>query len=123
MDFEPYFKRLGDTGDRAPTLATLARLQYAHATAIPFENLDIHLGRPIRIDLESVTEKLVDHQRGGYCFEQNALFAAVLESLGFPVTRLAARVRLGRPGTITARTHMLLAVEADGRRWISDVGF
>jgi N-hydroxyarylamine O-acetyltransferase len=64
----------------------------------------------------------VEDRRGGYCFEQNTLFAAVLETIGFQVTRLAARVRLGAPG-IGSRNHMLLAVEADGQKWLVDVGF
>jgi N-hydroxyarylamine O-acetyltransferase len=122
LDLEHYFERIHSDGDRVPSLSTLARLQHAHATTIPFENLDIHLGRPIRIDVPSVVRKLVDDRRGGYCFEQNTLFAAVLESLGFAVTRLAARVWLDgeRP---TAPTHMALVVEADGNYWLCDVGF
>ena len=66
--------------------------------------------------------KLIHAKRGGYCFEQNALFAAVLETAGFPVKRLAARVRMGST-EIRPRSHMLLAVEADGDTWLADVGF
>jgi N-hydroxyarylamine O-acetyltransferase len=78
--------------------------------------------RPVRLDIESLWKKLVEDRRGGYCFEQNTLFAAVLEHIGFRVTRLGARVRMGAEG-IRPRTHMLLAVEADGRQWLADVGF
>src|SRR5437763_9316343 len=115
LDVDSYFDRLDDVGERAPSFSTLARLQRAHATTIPFENLDIHLGLPIRIDLASVAAKLIEARRGGYCFEQNTLFAAALEALGFSVSRLAARVRLGQM-QVTARTHMILAVGAEGRR-------
>ena len=66
-----------------------------HATHIPFENFDVLLGRPIRLDPEGLQAKLVGAGRGGYCFEHNTLFAAVLERLGYEVTLLAARVRLG----------------------------
>jgi N-hydroxyarylamine O-acetyltransferase len=122
FDLDAYCRRIGYAGDRRPTAAVLEALHLAHATHIPFENLDILLGRPIRLDLESVQAKLVRAKRGGYCFEQNALFAAALEALGFPVTRLAARVRLGAR-RVSPRTHMLLRVEADGAAWLADVGF
>ena len=121
IDLEPYAARLEYTGDFTPTLATLRDLHLAHATHIPFENLDILLGRPIRLDLESLTAKLIHARRGGYCFEQNALFAAVLETIGLPVKRLAARVRMGS-AEVRPRSHMLLAVEAEGETWLADVG-
>src|SRR5258706_15142470 len=91
LDLDAYLSRIGHRGVHEPTLATLQALHLAHATHIPFENLDILLGRPIRIDLASLQAKLVFGGRGGYCFEQNTLFAAVLQELGFDVTLLAAR--------------------------------
>ena len=109
-------------GRAEATTETLRELHRAHVAHIPFENLDILLGKPIRLDLESLQGKLVRDRRGGYCFEQNALFAAVLERLGFPITRLAARVRSGT-GEVRPRTHMALKVEADGKSWLADVGF
>ena len=122
VDLQAYAARIEYGGEFTPTLATLRELHLAHATHIPFENLDILLGRPIRLDLESVAAKLIDARRGGYCFEQNALFAAVLEAVGFRVTRLAARVRMGVT-EVRPRSHMLLAVEVEGERWLADVGF
>jgi N-hydroxyarylamine O-acetyltransferase len=122
MDLQAYAARIAYTGEFTPTLATLRDLHLAHATHIPFENLDILLGRPIRLDLESIAGKLIDARRGGYCFEQNTLFAAVLETMGFRVTRLAARVRMGAT-EVRPRSHMLLAVAMDGERWLADVGF
>lgn len=122
VHLDAYLARIGYAGDLHPTALVLEALHLAHATHIPFENLDILLGRPILIDLESIQAKLVRGRRGGYCFEQNTLFAAVLEQLGFAVTRLEARVRL-RAHRVTARAHMMLRVEADGRSWVADVGF
>jgi len=117
-----YLRRLGLDAPPPPTLSGLRALHRAHAASIPFENLDILLGRPIRLDLPSLVAKLVDARRGGYCFEQNTLFAAALEALGFPFTPLAARVRLGGRRD-SARAHMCLSVSAEGRDWLSDVGF
>jgi N-hydroxyarylamine O-acetyltransferase len=122
LDLPAYLRRIGYAGGLAPTRATLDALHLAHATSIPFENLDILLGVPIRLDLASVQAKIVARRRGGYCFEQNALFAAVLEHLGFAVTRLAARVRLGTD-TALPRTHMTLRVDLDGAPILADVGF
>src|SRR4051794_35005419 len=122
LDLDAYLARVGYAGELRPTAAVLAALHRAHATHIPFENLDVLLGRPIRLDLEGLQAKLVRGRRGGYCFEQNVLFAAVLEQVGFRLTRLAARVRFGAAGP-RPRTHMLMRVEADGRPWLADVGF
>lgn len=122
LDLEKYAARVEFRGPLTPTLETLRSLHLAHATHIPFENLDVLLGRPILLDLDSLFMKLVTGRRGGYCFEQNALFAAVLETVGFKVTRLAARVRVGA-SQVRPRSHMLLAVELEGHTWIADVGF
>ena len=120
-----YLDRLGLAGaDLGADEASLARIVWAHVQAIPFENLDVLLRRPIRLDLASVHGKLVGARRGGYCFEHATLLAAALRALGFRPIPLAARVRwLVAPGTITPRTHMLLVVPLpDGPRLV-DVGF
>ncbi len=122
LDLGAYLSRIGFSGERAPALALLKELHLAHRTRVTFENLDIFLGRPIRIDLESLQAKIVHGKRGGYCYEQNTLFAAVLEQLGFQVTRLAARVRRGAT-RLLPRTHMLLKVDVEGEPWLADVGF
>jgi N-hydroxyarylamine O-acetyltransferase len=119
LDLDAYLERIGYGGRVEPTVGCLHELHLAHVTSIPFENLDILLGRPIRLDLESVQRKLVRDRRGGYCFEQNALFATALERIGFAVTRLAARVHGGSGG----RTHMVLRVDVEGASWLADVGF
>jgi N-hydroxyarylamine O-acetyltransferase len=122
IDLDAYLARIGYKGGLRATLETLDGLHFAHSTGIPFENLDILLGRTISLDLDGLQAKLVAGHRGGYCFEHNTLFAAVLESLGFKVTRLAARVRLGTT-LVRPRSHMLLSVEVDGEPWLADVGF
>jgi N-hydroxyarylamine O-acetyltransferase len=122
IDLDAYLARIGYSGCLDPTVETLWGLHFGHATCIPFENLDILLGRGIALDLKSLQAKLVERRRGGYCFEHNTLFAAVLESLGFATTRLAARVRFGSQ-TIRPRSHMLLSVAVDGEPWLADVGF
>ncbi|TKC92552.1 arylamine N-acetyltransferase [Trinickia terrae] len=124
LDLDPYFERIGYGGPRTPTLDVLRELQWLHPQSIPFENLDPISGRRVRVDLPSVADKLVRRRRGGYCFEQNTLFAHVLTQLGFRVTPLIARVLWGRePGAVTAQTHMLLRVDLDYEAWLADVGF
>jgi N-hydroxyarylamine O-acetyltransferase len=122
LDLDAYLRRIHYSGDLNPSHPVLEALHLAHASHIPFENLDILLGRSIRLDVESLQAKMVKGGRGGYCFEQNLLFAAVLERLGFSFTQLAARVRY-RTRRVLPRTHMLLLVHCDGSRWVADVGF
>jgi N-hydroxyarylamine O-acetyltransferase len=122
LDLDAYLARVGYSGEPRPAAPGLESLHLAHATHVPFENLDILLGKPIRLDLDSLQAKLVRGGRGGYCFEQNTLFAAALARVGFRVAPLAARVRQGPPGP-RPRTHMVLRVEADGGPWLADVGF
>jgi N-hydroxyarylamine O-acetyltransferase len=115
---------VGWTGPRTPTLDVLSGLCLRHTSSVPFENLDILLGQPIRLDLASVADKIVNRRRGGYCFEQNTLFQSVLSQMGFRVTPLGARVRLGVPPDVqTPRTHMLLRVDLDDASYVADVGF
>ena len=122
LDLPAYLRRIDYQGPVEKTHTALAALHLAHATHIPFENLDILLGRPIALDLASLQSKLVARRRGGYCFEHNLLFAAVLREFGLEPVMLAARVR-HRSTAVLPRTHMLLLVEAEGNRWLADVGF
>ena len=122
VDLAAYLRRIGLEAAPAADLAGLKALHVAHATSIPFENLDIQMGLPIRLDLASLQAKLVQRRRGGYCFEHNTLFLAVLESLGFQAFPCEARVRKGAT-QILPRTHMLLVVRVEGADWLCDVGF
>jgi N-hydroxyarylamine O-acetyltransferase len=112
---ERYLARIGLDG----TDHSLEELQLAHVRSIPYENLDIHLGREIRLDVPSLVSKLVDGRRGGYCYEQNTLYAAVLEALGLSLTRCLGRVRLGDAESPRPATHMVLLVDSQ----LVDVGF
>jgi len=123
LNLDAYFERIGYAGPREASLETLAALHTAHLGAIPFENVDVLFGRPIRLDLASLQAKLINRRRGGYCFEQNTLFAAVLRRLGFPVTTLEARVRPPGATRTLPRTHMVLRVELPDRAVLADVGF
>jgi len=121
---DAYFRRIGWTGSHAATREVLCGLCLRHTATVPFENLDILLGRPIRLDLDALVDKLVSQPRGGYCFEQNSLMQAVLSAMGFRVTPLAARVRLGVPVDVhTPKTHMLLRVDLEDGPYVVDVGF
>jgi N-hydroxyarylamine O-acetyltransferase len=120
-----YLARIGHQGAVKPDLATLTALHTAHVDAIPFEGLNPLLRRPVHLDLPSVQAKLVDSRRGGYCFEQNALFKAALENIGFTVTGLCARVRWMAAGDspLGPKVHMLLKVDLPEGPYIADVGF
>jgi N-hydroxyarylamine O-acetyltransferase len=123
LDLDAYLARVGYHGPRAPTLALLRDLTAAHTQSIPFENLDVLLGRRIDLELDAIFDKLVRQRRGGYCFEQNGLFLHVLTALGFEARPLSARVRIDRARDFTPpRTHMFLRIELDGASWLTDVG-
>ena len=122
LDIAAYSRRVGQSSVSVSGLATLTRLHQAHASTIPFENLEIQMGRPVRLDLDSLQTKIIHNQRGGYCFEQNTLFLAVLERLGFNVIPHLARVRQGASG-LRPRTHMVLVTRISGVDYLCDVGF
>ncbi|WIL21615.1 arylamine N-acetyltransferase [Geothrix sp.] len=122
LDLGAYLRRIGLKEPPLADLAGLRALHLAHATSIPFENLDIQLGLPIHLDLTSLQAKLVRQRRGGYCFEHNTLFQAVLKATGFEVISCEARVRLGAQ-VLLPRTHMLLLVRLGGSDWLADAGF
>lgn len=121
LDFAAYLERIGLN---ARERATLRDVHRAHATSIPFENLDPHRGMPVSLAQEDLERKLVHERRGGYCFEHNLLLASAFEHLGLTVEPLLARVRRGAPpGTVRPRTHLVLRVTDDDERvWHADVG-
>ena len=119
---DAYLRRIGVADPGGRDIDSLRRLHTAHVDAIPFENIDILLGRGISLDLDHLRNKLIAQSRGGYCFEQNTLFLTVLRELGFTVSAMEARVRAGSTD-LRPRTHMILSVEIDGESWLADVGF
>ena len=122
MDIPAYLDRMQYRGPLTPDAGTLRQLQMAHLLAVPFENLSIHWGEPIVLDDEALFEKIVVRRRGGFCYELNGLFAALLRALGFEVAMFSAGV-MGAGGNYSPEfDHMALLVTA-GERWLVDVGF
>ena len=122
QNFDAYLRRIG-LSDAVP--ATWQEMHRAHATTIPFENLDPHRGIPISLEPDALERKLVSARRGGYCFEHNLLLASALEHLGLRVEPMLARVRVGgAPPETRPAGHLVLRVtDQDGQQWLADVGF
>ena len=125
VDLDRYFGRIGYTGTPRADLETLRALTALHPAAIPFEAVDVLLGRPVNLDPGALQAKLIDGGRGGYCFEQNGLLKRVLDALGFEVEGLIGRVLWMLPQSAQPMplTHMVLRVTIEGERWLADVGF
>jgi N-hydroxyarylamine O-acetyltransferase len=125
MEPAAYLTRIQYSGPTNPDVQTLHRLQHAHMLTVPFENLDIGLKRPIRLDLDSLWQKIVVQRRGGFCYELNGMFAWLLTQLGYDVTYLNARVfnRQGELGIHFDHLALLVCVPGESRRWLVDVGF
>ncbi|GJL59668.1 MAG: N-hydroxyarylamine O-acetyltransferase [Nitrospirales bacterium] len=124
IDLEAYFQRIGYTGERRATLDVLRSIQFRHTQTIAFENLNPLMGWPVLLDVGSLQQKMVRDGRGGYCFEQNLLLKHALETLGFHITGLAARVLWNTPEeVIPPRSHMLLLVDLDDHHYVVDAGF
>jgi len=122
MDVDAYLRRIAYDGTREPSATTLRALHRCHLFTVPFENLDIPLGTPIMLQLDSIYDKLVQRRRGGFCYELNGLFCELLRALGYPVQILSARVRREDGGFGPEFDHMLLKVQLE-EPWLVDVGF
>ena len=126
MDRAVYLSRIGYRGALEPGAGVLAELQLAHLLSVPFENLDIGLGRPIRLELGDLWQKIVLQRRGGFCYELNGLFAWLLEQLGFQATYLNAvdyhpeNDSFGMPFDHLA---LMVRIPGETRRWLADVGY
>lgn len=122
FNVEAYLKRINYEGKTDVSYETLYGLHVAHTLNVPFENLNVYFRKTVSLDRESLYKKIVENKRGGYCFEMNGLFSFVLQELGFKVTNLLAR---GTKDGITyfAKTHQVLMVEIDDKRYLADVGF
>ena len=123
MDLSSYFARIGYSGSHEPMLDTVRALHRSHMLTVPFENLDIHLGRAIVLDEEAFFDKIVRHRRGGFCYELNGLFAAMLRQLGYDLDLLSARVSDHKGHFGQEFDHLVLLVRIGGRQYIADVGF
>ena len=123
MNLDAYFQRINYSGSTEPTFDTLQALQRAHLYAVPFENLNIHIPKPIILDETLLFDKIVNQGRGGFCFEQNGVFSMVLRELGFNVTLMQANVYSeSRQDFGVPFGHLTLMVELDVR-YLVDVGF
>ncbi len=122
LDLDAYFARINYSGPREASLAVLQRLHFAHVHNVPFENLDIHLGKLLSLDPADLFSKIVTRKRGGYCYEINSFFALILQALGFKVNGLLARVLYG-PRGFRPRSHQLLMIHLEDEPWIADAGF
>jgi N-hydroxyarylamine O-acetyltransferase len=122
MDLAAYLERIGFSGEARPDLATLRALHRAHLAAIPYENLDVQLGRRVTPDPVAAFDKLVTRRRGGWCYEMNGVFGAALQAIGFKVTRLAGGVLRAVAGDSVTGNHLVLLIDLAGQPWIADVG-
>ena len=122
MNISAYLERINYHGATTPSAETLRALQHAHLLTVPFENLSIHAGEPIVLEDEALFTKIVERHRGGFCYEVNGLFAALLLALGFDVTMLSAEVASAGGVYSQPFDHMTLMVQLD-QRWLVDVGF
>lgn len=123
MNIAAYLDRIGYQGSTAPTPEVLRGIHRAHLLTVPFENLDIGRGRKIALDEEAFVRKIVAEHRGGFCYELNGAFAALLRSIGFPVNLLSARVARADGSLSPEFDHLTLLVQTGGERWLADVGF
>ena len=122
MDTKAYLERIGYRGSARPSLSVLRKLHRRHLLSIPFENLDIHLHRPIILSEAAFYNKIIKRRRGGFCYELNGSFALLLRRLGFKVSMLSARVARRDGGFTADFDHMTLLVQLKDR-WLADVGF
>ncbi len=123
MNIQGYLQRIGIASIGVPNLQSLNLLQQQHLLYIPFENLDIHLGKEIELDYDKIYKKVVLHRRGGFCYELNGLFYLLLKDLGFQAKRISARV-LGSSGKLGQEyDHLAIIVTLDSQDWLVDVGF
>jgi len=126
LKLKRYFDRIGFRGDARPTVSTLASLLWRHACSVPFENIDVQLGRSLTIDVEDAFEKIVERGRGGWCYEQNGLFGWVLSEIGFDVMRVAGAVRRDERGDAALNNHLCLLVREpypEQPVYLADAGF
>jgi N-hydroxyarylamine O-acetyltransferase len=126
MNISQYLTRIHYSGPVSPNAETLRQLQVAHLQSVPFENLSIHANEPIVLNDNALFEKIVTRRRGGFCYELNGLFAALLRTLGFKVEMLSAGVSNNQNGFGPDFDHMTLLVTAPDKpdeRWLADVGF
>lgn len=123
MQIENYLRRIGTRRAPRPNLRSLRALHRAHLMSIPYENLDVQLGRHFEIDIPAIYDKIVDRRRGGWCYEMNGIFGWALGELGFSVTRATGSVMREVLGDASNGNHLVLRVDLDEGIYLADVGF
>lgn len=118
---QKYFDRIGFIGDATADIATITEIMRCQLFTVPFENLDVQAGKVVSLVPEEIVEKILNRNRGGYCYEVNGLFAMALQALGIPYQFVAARPMfypVKRP-----KTHMAIVLKVNGEEWLCDLGF
>ena len=126
MQLDSYLARINYRGELAPTASALQAIHAAHVCSIPFENMDVHLGRRITLSINSAYHKIVEQHRGGWCYEQNGLFGWALSEIGFQVVRLAGSVMRNSTDLNSVADHLCLLVACPDdhqTHYLADVGF
>ena len=122
FDRARYLDRIGAAAPIRADLAALGVLVCAHLDRVPFENLDVQLGRVPLETVDDIFDKVVNQRRGGWCYEVNTLFGVLLADLGYAVTRLSGDVRRGGDVAERPGNHLCLRVDLD-QPYLVDVGF
>ena len=123
MELNQYLERIAYAGTLEPNLETLRAIHRAHLMAIPYENLDIHLGRNLSLEVRDAYQRIVLNHRGGWCFEMNGLLAWALSQMGFEVQLLSGSVNRTDLNGPSYGDHLVLLVTLEGRQYVADVGF
>src|SRR6478672_7006627 len=124
MEIEKYLERIGYKGSTKPTIGLLNALQKKHLLNIPFENLDIHYKIPIELNLANIFEKVVIKRRGGFCYELNGIFYELLNSIGFNVKIISARVFDQKQQIFSPEfDHLAIIAKIDSTDYLADAGF
>ena len=122
MDLESYLQRIQYSGPVRADLECLRAVHRHHVQSIPYEDLDVQLGRPLDLDPERIRRKLIVERRGGWCYEMNGLLGWALEEIGFSVTRMTGGVMRSEEGDAAFGNHLVLRIDLDGESWIADAG-
>lgn len=123
MNISKYLKRIKFNSPLDINLNTLVQLQKAHLVNIPFENLDIHSNTPIELNIEKIYDKIINQNRGGFCYELNGLFHTLLQSIGFNARMISARAYNAEKEYGEEYDHLAIIVELEDKEYLVDVGF
>jgi arylamine N-acetyltransferase len=126
VDTQAFLRRLGLAGHDRPSVESLFRLHAAFVEVVPYETVQYQLGEGGPLEPLAVAERIIYRQAGGYCFQLNGAFAALLTALGYQVTMHRGGVQTStRPAQVDS-SHLVLIVtglpDAPGLEWFVDAG-